>query len=166
MFHQRRAGRVILLDNQDRTLLLQGHDPSLNSDSSSPLATWWFTPGGGAEEGETQRQAALRELFEETGLQLDDVEGPIWTRLARFEFNGDEYEQNEEFYFARIDAHDVDTSGWTSLETDTVLATQWWSLEDLSKLSEPVFPNGLVGLIRDLIQVGPPSAPIELSDGE
>lgn len=165
MFHQRRAGRVILLDDQNRTLLLQGHDPSLSSDGSAPT-TWWFTPGGGAEANETQRDAALRELFEETGLGLQELQGPIWTRTAHFQFNGDEYEQQEEFYFARIDSHEVDISGWTPLENQTVLTTRWCSLDELEQMPEPIFPGGLAKLIRDLIEVGLPSVPIELSDGE
>lgn len=157
MLQRRRAGRVILLDSNNRVLLLQGRDPSLDSHS------WWFTPGGGAEEGETQRQAALRELFEETGLQLEEVTGPIWIRHASFDFNGDHYEQSEEFYFARIDSHDVDTSGWTELENETVLSTRWWPLDQLALTTDDVFPVGLAALISDLVENGPPARPIELT---
>lgn len=156
MLHQRRAGRVILLDRNNHLLLLQGHDPSLEAEP------WWFTPGGGAEEGETLREAALRELFEETGLRLTEVEGPIWLRHASFDFNGDHYEQSEEFYFARIDAHDVDTSGWSALENQSVLSTRWWPIDELSQASQEVFPPGLAVLVSDLISHGPPATPFEL----
>lgn len=157
MIHHRRAGRVILLDNQDRLLLLQGHDPSLNS------SHWWFTPGGGAEERESEMQAAIRELSEETGLLLQEVAGPIWTRHASFDFNGDHYEQREQFFFARVDSHDVERSGWTDLEQDTVLDTKWWSQEELATTDETIYPLGLAGLVRNLLEVGLPSAPIEIS---
>jgi hypothetical protein len=34
--------------------------------------SWWNTTGGGLDEGETSAQAAVRELREETGLELDE----------------------------------------------------------------------------------------------
>lgn len=157
MLHQRRAGRVILLDSQNRLLLLQGHDPALRT------SQWWFTPGGGAEADETERDAALRELHEETGLLLESVEGPIWTRHASFDFNGDHYEQSEQFFFARIDSHDVERSGWTALEHDTVLTTHWWELAELATTDEVIYPMGLAGLVNDLLEHGIPSSPIAIS---
>ena len=58
----RRAARVILLDDADRVLLVRGHDVD------QPERSWWFTVGGGIDGGETPRQAAVRELREETGI--------------------------------------------------------------------------------------------------
>ena len=58
----RRAARVILLDEADRLLLVRGHD------TDQPDRGWWFTVGGGIGVGETSRDAAVREMREETGL--------------------------------------------------------------------------------------------------
>ena len=39
----------------------------------APLAGYYSLPGGGVEAGETLREAALRELFEEVGLEADII---------------------------------------------------------------------------------------------
>src|ERR1700733_4365493 len=58
----RRAGRVLVIDPAGRVLLLQGFDPA------EPDSPFWFTIGGGLDEGEHSAQAALRELREEAGI--------------------------------------------------------------------------------------------------
>ncbi|MDT4989246.1 MAG: hypothetical protein QOI74_3340, partial [Micromonosporaceae bacterium] len=60
----RRAARVLLLDAAGRLLMLRGHDPA------RPDHRYWFTVGGGIDDGETPVGAAVRELFEETGLRI------------------------------------------------------------------------------------------------
>jgi 8-oxo-dGTP diphosphatase len=55
------VGAIII--DQDRILLVKrGH---------APLAGEWSIPGGVLEVGETMRQAAAREVMEETGLTVD-----------------------------------------------------------------------------------------------
>lgn len=53
------AGRVVLVHRTTGRLLLQLH--------GWPHEPHWATPGGGVEDGETPRDAARRELTEETG---------------------------------------------------------------------------------------------------
>ena len=64
--------RVIMIDN-NRTLLFEDSDPGV------PGTSWWTTPGGGIDEGESEVHAAIREVAEETGYRLSDSEllGPI-----------------------------------------------------------------------------------------
>lgn len=54
---------VILLDSENRLLLQQRTDNGL-----------WGLPGGSMEPGEEMKEVAVRELFEETGLEACELE--------------------------------------------------------------------------------------------
>jgi 8-oxo-dGTP pyrophosphatase MutT (NUDIX family) len=143
-FDERSAARVLLLDAQDRVLLLHGHDPGDRARGS-----WWFTPGGGLEPDEDPVAGAARELFEETGLRLgaDALVGPVYEQVVEFPFEGRRYRQAEGFYLARCDAWEVDTSGFTALEERSVDGHRWWSLDELRATSELVYPACLAELV-------------------
>lgn len=144
----RKAARVLLVDAEDRLLLVRGHDVD------EPARTWWFTLGGGIDAGEDARHAAVREVAEETGLNLDPgaLLGPVWTRSALFDFQRVHVRQDEEFYLARIDApQPIDTTGWTDIERRFMDEARWWDLDALAALDIEVFPDGLAHLTRDLL---------------
>lgn len=146
----RRAARVILLDEDDRVLLIRGHD------QDQPERSWWFTIGGGIDAGETALDAAIREVREETGVVLvaDEVAGPVFTRSAIFDFFSEHCRQDEVIFLARIAAASfsgTDRAGWTALEQDVIDELRWWALDDLAAVDLEVFPEGLVALVRGLL---------------
>ncbi len=59
------ASVIVLRDDPFEVLLLR------RSEKSSFVPSAWVFPGGVAEEGESLRDAAVREAFEEAGLRLD-----------------------------------------------------------------------------------------------
>jgi 8-oxo-dGTP pyrophosphatase MutT (NUDIX family) len=145
---ERRAARVLLVDAERRVLLFHGCDPA-----DDTAGSWWFTPGGGLDPGETPAQGAARELAEETGLRVapDELGAPVHARVARFRFAGGAYRQSEDFFVLRVDAHDVDTSGFNDLEVSAVLGHRWWTGEELRATltagTERVYPAELPDLL-------------------
>src|SRR5215207_9112286 len=93
-FEVRPTARVLLLDLDDNTLLFCGR-----ADAGS---RFWFTPGGGIEPGEEAKAAALRELFEETGITNVRLEAEIWRRSQTGVFLGKMREFRERWFLARV----------------------------------------------------------------
>ncbi len=144
----REAARVLILDESDRLLVLRGHDPAM------PERSWWFTPGGGLDDGETTREAAAREAREETGYVLDPAAlvGPVWERTAVFDFMERPYVQHEEFFLARVDAATPRQEVvWTEVERDTLEAVAWMSAGDLRDADIEVFPTTLAEALATVL---------------
>jgi 8-oxo-dGTP pyrophosphatase MutT (NUDIX family) len=140
----RRAARVLLVDSRDRVLLFQGRDP-VHADRGQ----WWFTPGGGLDEGETPEQGAARELFEETGLRVApaDLGAAVHFRVTTFPWGDQLFEQSEDYFVLRVDQHEVDTSGFDEVETAAVIGHHWWSREELAATDERYYPRELLDLL-------------------
>lgn len=158
----RKVARVVLLDPDDRILLLYGHEPD------DPTDTWWFTPGGGLEGDETHEQAALRELAEETGITDSELGPVLWQRTCSFPFAGHRWHQDEWYFLARTGQvaattrTATDMPGLTELERRSVSGMRWWTWQELSSTHETVYPTRLAELLRALLDEGPPDSPAVL----
>lgn len=156
----RTAVRVLLVDPADRLLLFEDSDPGL------PEFRWWVTPGGGIDSGETEVEAALREVAEETGyaLSTSDILGPLARRRVVHGYSDQVIEQQEAFFFARVQTFDVDTTNHTVAEQLTLQQSRWWTRPDLEVADVWVWPAEVL-LLWDLAS-DPARWPLDLGDVE
>jgi 8-oxo-dGTP pyrophosphatase MutT (NUDIX family) len=140
----RQAGRVLVIDPAGRVLLLQGFDPA------RPGTLHWVTIGGGTDHGEGTAQAALRELWEESGIKAGAGEliGPVWHRTTEFSFAGMRFWQEEDYYVLRVGEVQVTLANLDPLERDTITGYGWWSRDELAATTESFFPAELPELMR------------------
>jgi ADP-ribose pyrophosphatase YjhB (NUDIX family) len=139
----RYAGRVVLLDPDDRVLLMR-------YDDGPPNGIHWSTPGGGLNPGEDYGTAARRELAEETGWNDIALLGEIYRRTHVMEYADRILRQVERFYLARTDQASRPISGVEEMHAaDGIAAWRWWTLAELDMTDEAIWPAGLADLIRE-----------------
>ncbi|WP_318199747.1 NUDIX hydrolase [Streptomyces sp. SCL15-4] len=156
---QRRTSRVLLVDDRDRLLLLCGRDPR------RPGARWWFTVGGGVEDGEDHVRAAVREVLEETGLTLaaHRLSPVVWTRQAVFSVDGRGFDQYEEYRLARVTADEA--RGVEVTTEEARYGHHWWTLAELATTRQTVRPKRLAAHLSTVLAAGTSCpAPLHLGD--
>jgi 8-oxo-dGTP pyrophosphatase MutT (NUDIX family) len=157
--YARRAARVILLDARGRVLLFHATWHPRRPE----LGMAWFTPGGGAEPGETPAETAARELREETGLAVEpEALGALvaWTE-GEADLMAGQGTYRDDFFLLRVDAHEVSTAGHEALEAEHIAGYRWWPREELRASDERTIPYALADLL-DLLDAGPPAEPVRL----
>lgn len=135
----RQAARAILRDRLGRVLLIRFVLPHM---------TFWATPGGGVEAGETLHEAALRELREELGIDVDLL-GPVHTAVGIFEFQGVLIENTDHFFTGHWDGT-PQLKGASLAESASLTDARWWTVEEIDATPEHVFPRDLADVVRQL----------------
>jgi 8-oxo-dGTP pyrophosphatase MutT (NUDIX family) len=143
----RKTARIMLIDEQNRMFLLKTHfDPEVG------LPPRWLTPGGGIDDCETTLEAAVRELFEETGLRVDpeDLGEPILEASGRWDWaDGLNYHTyTDTIYELKVQNFEPDTSGFTPDELRDILEYRWWNVTELLESDESLAPHDLRDWLR------------------
>ena len=141
----RPAVRALVVDERGRVLLMRWV-----RDFGS---TFWITPGGGVEPGESPEEALRRELREEVGL-TDPVQGRlVWTT----EFVTPEYAttrhrawltQRDAGDLVRVRVADVDVP---TLVDEGITDHRWWTVEELERSDELFGPPDLPTRVRRVL---------------
>jgi 8-oxo-dGTP pyrophosphatase MutT (NUDIX family) len=148
----------LIVDSSSRVLLFRADLPD--------RPPWWYAPGGGVEAGETDEQALVREVAEETGLVVDvaSLGQPVWTRDYIFRWKEKDERHLERFFVVRVGEQAVDLSGLDSDEAAVVREYRWWALDGMASSTELFSPTRLAELLVPVLNGELPLAPIEIQE--
>lgn len=152
----RRTVKLLLLDEQDRLLLIRSRDPATGEEC-------WYPVGGGIEAGETLDQAASRETAEETGLVGLAAGTPVWTRTHTYRHGGREYDVHETWLLICVPHFEPAPAALSDHESSTIQGFRWWRVADLQSTHDTVFPPRLGHHLAALLQDGLPTTPVDIT---
>lgn len=135
------------MNNRARLLLFRykwrGGQPGKDS--------FWGTPGGAVQTGETYEAAARREMLEELGIPLSDPGPQVMKSIVRFALaSGEPVVADERYFLIHLDNPDLCFKRWTPSESESILDVRWWSLNEIRGTSEKIWPEKLVPLLVEL----------------
>ena len=110
---------VVILD-ADKVLLIKRGKP--------PRAGTWSLPGGAQESGETLKEAAIREIYEETNLKVEIIGLIDIVDSIRRDKKGD-----AEYHYTLIDFA-ARVTGGALRAGDDAIDTRWFTLQEIKKL--------------------------------
>lgn len=150
----REAARAVVLDDDDRVLLLR-YDENRG---------FWATPGGSLEDADQGDHAAavLREMGEELGVDQEAIElgNQLAERSKEHLVGGHQVRQVEKYFLVRIPAAAIDPA--RASQPDNIREHRWWTLTELTGTAEIVYPIGLADLVAGVLEHGTPVRPVVL----
>jgi ADP-ribose pyrophosphatase YjhB (NUDIX family) len=114
---------------------------------------FWAVPAGHVERGESALEAAVREVREEVGVEIDPADLVPVTAMHRTGGNGDPIDERVDFFFT--------ASKWSGeprlMEPEKADALEWFALD---KLPEPRVPHE-ARVLREMQSGGLPAVIVQ-----
>jgi len=143
---ERSVVRAVMVDALGHVLLFHTRDPWYPEQG-----TWWELPGGGIEPGETYREAVVRELAEETGIEIasGQVAAPTWRRRATFLYRGERRINREVIVIVRLAVAGPPVTGEARVgfEDEDYFGFRWWPADEIVRSKDRFYPGRLPELL-------------------
>ena len=154
--------RLLIFDKLQRILLFHIHDFKPVHVEFPGMSVYWNTPGGGVEENETHEQAAIRELWEETGIKAAKL-GPCVWHYKRVILGDEERIQLQERYFVvSVSTSEVSFLNMLPYERETHQEHRWWTRQEILASPDQFQPQTLPHLVQPLFDGMLPSEPLQI----
>jgi 8-oxo-dGTP diphosphatase len=148
----RNTARAVLFDPANRVLLFEFHLPA-GFIAEGP-ANFWATPGGEIEPGEDVRDAVIREVLEETGIENCEFGAELWFGSNQLTFKGVPTKTLERFFLVRSPTSQLGATNWTDIEKEVMRAHRWWTVPELIATKETIFPPRFGHLVERFLKHG------------
>lgn len=128
---------MLPVNDEGAVLLLRSVNPA---QQTTPFL---ITVGGGIEPGESEREAAVRELWEETGrvVGVEDLVGPIHAESFTFVWDDHLVTQHQNFYVVAARDATVVFDHHDELELANIVGHGWWTPDQLRECTDIVLPE-------------------------
>jgi 8-oxo-dGTP pyrophosphatase MutT (NUDIX family) len=160
----RPTARLIVLDHDRRVLLFKVQDEEPLHKNHPGLVSYWFTPGGGVDNGETYEEAAIRELKEETGIVCRELGPCLWTRSRILTFPDEDVDFCDRYFLVMAGRCKVETDGLLPYEKTIFRGFRWWSVEEMRQTDEVFLPPDLPYLLNPIVTGDIPLEPLILPE--
>lgn len=160
-YPHREAARVLLFDDEGRVLLAKGHD------EDQPERFWWFTIGGGIEEGRTPAVPRCVRSSRKRGSSWTPTTwlDPSCTELRSLIFWPSPRGKTSGSSSPRHLRPRCSRDGWTDLERSVIDAQAWWDIDEAStQINGEIYPAQILKYARAWARRGGTGHMIRLTD--
>lgn len=149
----RESARAILLNADGRALLFQFSFPGITEPGRTEERLLWTTPGGGVEPGENDRAALVREVKEETGIEIENIGPLVGIRNVVFVRHGVPFLSRERFCVIRLNSNpEIRQDFFDQIEHDTFHGFRWFSVEELHAERANISPPRMAEYVQGILE--------------